>query len=234
MMACDVNPPNLPRSAVGSSILSKPEIKVGAPGFDFSNIQHVRWDAPKLEFSKNVEGFNQLKPHDSVERREDVGGRHDHHPTLFSGRPKAQPLEWRQAKPCSNSSTKRGVCSIQGRNKDLETGLGRRAKRMQSQSKPTSPPSSLVKEFGFGGGSRTGKLEKNRVAASKCREKKKRETANLQVRERALAAERDALKSMADALRMQVLGLKNEVLRHGMCDCSVIQQYIVETARQIA
>lgn len=36
-----------------------------------------------------------------------------------------------------------------------------------------------------------------------------------------------------DALRIQVLGLKNEGLSYGLCDCLVIQNYVVEAARQI-
>lgn len=54
------------------------------------------------------------------------------------------------------------------------------------------------------------RLKKNRVAATKGRDKRW-QTADLQESERELATERNALNSMADALREEVIGLENVV-----------------------
>lgn len=116
----------------------------------------------------------------------------------------------------------------------MEVEITHHAKHRRSQSKASQSTSPLDGDLGVGGNQRTTKLKKNRVAASKSREKKKRGIVKLQERERRLAAERDVLRFTATALRTEVVELKNEVLRHGMCECSVIQKYITETARQIS
>ncbi|KAI2611603.1 uncharacterized protein GGS25DRAFT_519912 [Hypoxylon fragiforme] len=122
---------------------------------------------------------------------------------------------------------------------DLQSTQGRHRPNNKggSSSHSSSSLSSSTGEsqtFGCSGYQKPNHLQKNRIAASKCRTKKKRETAKLQAVEKSLKVKRDALKCMVDSLRIEVLDHKNEILRHGMCDCSVIQKYIVETARQIS
>ncbi|KAK7952089.1 bZIP transcription factor [Apiospora aurea] len=75
--------------------------------------------------------------------------------------------------------------------------------------------------------------EKNRLAASKCREKSKKYVDELRERERELAAQRASLSQHAASLREEVLWLKNEILRHGDCNCEFIQNYLATAARQI-
>ncbi|KAI0163552.1 hypothetical protein BJ166DRAFT_296309 [Pestalotiopsis sp. NC0098] len=75
--------------------------------------------------------------------------------------------------------------------------------------------------------------EKNRIAASKCRKKKKVEETQLEERRRSLQTENTMLQESAAALRNEVLFLKNEVLRHGTCDFAPIQNYIVSAAAQL-
>ncbi|KAI5862282.1 hypothetical protein GGS23DRAFT_597890 [Durotheca rogersii] len=146
------------------------------------------------------------------------------------------PPSW---KPPSGSPARRSTCDAHGCREISETHDARhRDKRRRRDSKSSTSSLSLHDDDGGGGDAASQRhhhrLEKNRVAASKCRQKKKRETAILQERERGLAAQRQSLKLAADSLRDEVVGLRNEVLKHGMCDCSVIQRYIMETARQVA
>ncbi|KAI0137093.1 hypothetical protein BJ170DRAFT_43695 [Xylariales sp. AK1849] len=75
--------------------------------------------------------------------------------------------------------------------------------------------------------------EKNRIAASKCRRKKKNEEAQLEERRRALQVQNAILSDLATALRNEVLMLKNEILRHGTCDFPPIQSYIETAASRI-
>ncbi|KAI1873144.1 uncharacterized protein JN550_003397 [Neoarthrinium moseri] len=75
--------------------------------------------------------------------------------------------------------------------------------------------------------------EKNRIAASKCRRKKKVEEHQLEERRRMLAVQNSILSDSAAALRMEVLQLKNEVLRHGTCDFPPIQKYIETSAARL-
>ncbi|KAI1135322.1 hypothetical protein F5Y05DRAFT_395246 [Hypoxylon sp. FL0543] len=232
-MACEFDPLSLfnsPRRDVEGPIPSKPDIELGAQDSDFfDNLQRLQWDAPKPGISVDENILNPTKHPDSLTKVEDL----DHRSISLNSYPAARPSERWKVRSSAHLLPKRGTRSSQEKDEDPRADSGRPAKRRRSQSKFRSLSSSLDEDFGFDETQRPDKLEKNRVAASKCREKKKRETAKLQARERELAAERDALKSMAEALRTEVLGLKNEVLKHGMCDCSVIQKYITETARQI-
>ncbi|KAK7928569.1 hypothetical protein PG985_005567 [Apiospora marii] len=76
--------------------------------------------------------------------------------------------------------------------------------------------------------------EKNRLAASKCRDKSKKYIDELREREQELASQRASLLQHAARLREEVLWLKNEVLRHGDCHCELIQSYLAAAVRHIA
>ncbi|KAF2104797.1 hypothetical protein NA57DRAFT_71003 [Rhizodiscina lignyota] len=69
-------------------------------------------------------------------------------------------------------------------------------------------------------------LERNRVAASKCRQKKKEWTSGLESHARDLATQNATLHAYALQLRNEVLLLKGECLRHTDCDCTRIREYL--------
>lgn len=75
--------------------------------------------------------------------------------------------------------------------------------------------------------------QRNRQAATKCRAKTKAAVAELEATERAITAEHMELSKTVTALREEVLALKNELLRHGNCDCKIIQQYLKKAAQAI-
>ncbi|KAL8929087.1 MAG: hypothetical protein Q9172_000630 [Xanthocarpia lactea] len=69
-------------------------------------------------------------------------------------------------------------------------------------------------------------LERNRVAASKCRQKKKEWTQNLENRARELQKENHNLRMMLDSMRDEMLFIKSEMLKHTTCGCEQIQGWV--------
>ena len=77
-------------------------------------------------------------------------------------------------------------------------------------------------------------LERNRVAASKCRQKKKEWTQNIENRSRELQKDNNNMRMMVDSLRQEVLFLKGEMLRHSGCDSPQIQDYLKSCANELS
>ena len=73
-------------------------------------------------------------------------------------------------------------------------------------------------------------LERNRVAASKCRQKKKEWTQNLETRARELQKNNGNLRMMLESLREEVVFLKGECKRHVGCECREIQRFMEDAA----
>ncbi|RAH79713.1 hypothetical protein BO86DRAFT_146108 [Aspergillus japonicus CBS 114.51] len=74
-------------------------------------------------------------------------------------------------------------------------------------------------------------LERNRVAANKCRRKKKEHTRQLESRCMEVTQANSQLESEVSQLRSQILELKNELLRHSGCDDPAIKAHL---ARMVA
>ena len=75
--------------------------------------------------------------------------------------------------------------------------------------------------------------ERNRAAATKCRAKNKRAISELEESSRVVTEQREFLSAYAASLKNEVLALKNELLRHGDCDCVLIQTYLSSMARKV-
>ncbi|KAF2015677.1 hypothetical protein BU24DRAFT_183145 [Aaosphaeria arxii CBS 175.79] len=73
-------------------------------------------------------------------------------------------------------------------------------------------------------------LEKNRVAAHKCRQRKKEYINGLEGRAREFSCKNKALKDNVAMLREEVLTLKNEVLRHAGCGFWAVDEYLARCA----
>ena len=69
-------------------------------------------------------------------------------------------------------------------------------------------------------------LERNRVAASKCRQKKKEWTNNLENRARQLQRDNSSLRQMVDSCKEEILFLKGEMLKHNSCGSMEVQEYL--------
>jgi hypothetical protein len=76
-------------------------------------------------------------------------------------------------------------------------------------------------------------LEKNRIAAIKCRQKKKMWESELVARARELSAARACLRPCVTALREEVIALKTELLKHVGCSCTAIHEYLTQSATQM-
>ncbi|KAL8737283.1 MAG: hypothetical protein Q9181_001837 [Wetmoreana brouardii] len=77
-------------------------------------------------------------------------------------------------------------------------------------------------------------LERNRIAASKCRQKKKEWTQNLETRARELAKENNSLRLMIDSMRDEMLFIKGEMLKHTSCACDDIQDWLKSSAGSLS
>ncbi|KAH7410076.1 hypothetical protein DE146DRAFT_643759 [Phaeosphaeria sp. MPI-PUGE-AT-0046c] len=73
-------------------------------------------------------------------------------------------------------------------------------------------------------------LEKNRVAAHKCRQRKKEYINGLEGRARDFSSKNKLLKENVAMLREEVLSLKNEVLRHAGCGFWAVDEYLARCA----
>ncbi|RYC79320.1 hypothetical protein BFJ63_vAg17799 [Fusarium oxysporum f. sp. narcissi] len=73
--------------------------------------------------------------------------------------------------------------------------------------------------------------ERNRIAAEKCRMRKKEELARLQSDEQAIEQRHRMLSSCVDDLKEEILHLKTQLLQHTSCNCTLIHHHIEKEAQ---
>jgi hypothetical protein len=76
-------------------------------------------------------------------------------------------------------------------------------------------------------------LERNRLAASKCRQKKKEHTMILETRYKEQSDKKEQLVAEIARLRSEILGLKNEVLKHAQCGDEPIKLHLAQMVKKI-
>ena len=76
-------------------------------------------------------------------------------------------------------------------------------------------------------------LERNRLAASKCRQKKKEHTMLLETRYKEQSDKKEKLMAEIARLRSEILGLKNEVLKHAQCGDEPIKLHLAQMVKKI-
>lgn len=76
-------------------------------------------------------------------------------------------------------------------------------------------------------------LERNRLAASKCRQKKKEHTQRLESRYKEQSEKKERLVAEIARLRSEILGLKNEVLKHAQCGDEPIKLHLAQMVKKI-
>lgn len=109
------------------------------------------------------------------------------------------------------------------------------AKRSRKNAKSGSPDQLSMQDKNKPEDAKRSKfLERNRVAASKCRQKKKEWTSNLETRARELQNSKNQLAIMVGSLKEEVLFLKSELLRHTGCGCSKIRDYLSHEVSALA
>ncbi|KAH8657236.1 hypothetical protein BGZ61DRAFT_371465 [Ilyonectria robusta] len=75
-------------------------------------------------------------------------------------------------------------------------------------------------------------LERNRIAATKCRLRKRDEASALASREQVMEDQNRYLSTCFDQLTAEIYHLKTQLLRHTDCNCVLIQKYIANEARK--
>lgn len=75
-------------------------------------------------------------------------------------------------------------------------------------------------------------LERNRVAATRCRLRKRDEASALASREQEMEDQHRNLASSLDALNSELYFLKTQLLQHTDCGCVLIQRYIAHEAKR--
>ncbi|KAI9266140.1 hypothetical protein EDC94DRAFT_602927, partial [Helicostylum pulchrum] len=76
-------------------------------------------------------------------------------------------------------------------------------------------------------------LEKNREAAYRCRQKKKKWVNDLEERSENAEHRNKELQDQVSQLREESIYLRNLLLTHGNCDCDVVQTYLRRTSEQL-
>ena len=76
-------------------------------------------------------------------------------------------------------------------------------------------------------------LERNRLAASRCRQKKKEGTQRLETRFREQAQKKRQLEGDITGLRSELLGLKNEILKHALYDDGRVGRHLARMMQRI-
>ncbi|KAF6222235.1 hypothetical protein HO133_001321 [Letharia lupina] len=127
-----------------------------------------------------------------------------------------------------------------------DEGKGKRKRNSPTNDSTSQSPPKRTRKYASRGSNKTNEpikpedvkrskfLERNRVAASKCRQKKKEWTQNLENRARDLQKNNTQLRLVVDSCRQEVLFLRGELLKHSQCDCESIQTYIKSGANNFA
>ena len=76
-------------------------------------------------------------------------------------------------------------------------------------------------------------LKRNRLAAKRCRRKKKTQTQYFETRFREEAQKKKQLEGDITALRGEILDLKDEILKYALCDDGRVGQYLAHMMQQI-
>lgn len=79
---------------------------------------------------------------------------------------------------------------------------------------------------------RTKVLERNRVAATKCRSRKRSEASTLAQCEQEMEDRNRQLSATFEELRHEIYILKTQLLQHNNCNCVLIQKYIANEAKK--
>ncbi|KAI9009309.1 hypothetical protein CLU79DRAFT_775089 [Phycomyces nitens] len=114
-----------------------------------------------------------------------------------------------------------GYSDVSGSEGSSEPDNGRRKKRKHSED--DSMPTEVRKKF----------LERNRQAASKCRQKKKAWMVELENAYVEREKENRELLAQISKLRNHTLYLRDQLLAHSNCECTVVKNYLQRTAQQI-
>lgn len=107
-----------------------------------------------------------------------------------------------------------------------------KTKKMGKDSQPRNPEDSKDEEK-ENSDKKENYRKKNRLAAAKCRAKKKENTEEIEVKHRKLSAMHSSLKKQMQDLRSELTGLRTLALNHQDCNCQ-IARYNINQAKRVA
>jgi hypothetical protein len=138
----------------------------------------------------------------------------------------------------SKSSSKRADSGASGIEVDDASSMSPRSsmsnKRPSVRSSQKSRKESRTSDDGVAGDKKDKYREKNRVAAAKCRAKKKEHTDSLEDTYRTQSAMNTALKQTEKSLRDELSYWRTQALQHTFCSCHPIQEYNLRKAQSMA
>ena len=138
----------------------------------------------------------------------------------------------------SKSSSKRADSGASGIEIDDASSMSPRSsksnKRPSVRSSQKSRKESRTSDDGVAGDKKDKYREKNRVAAAKCRAKKKEHTDSLEDTYRTQSAMNTALKQTEKSLRDELSYWRTQALQHTFCNCHPIQEYNMRKAQSMA
>ncbi|OAL01151.1 hypothetical protein IQ06DRAFT_293274 [Phaeosphaeriaceae sp. SRC1lsM3a] len=200
---------------------------------------------PALLTQASIERFGQVTPPDEMspaQRQRDARDTSIPVEQLQNETPWAPPQQPSQQND-GERATKRRRTSRQATADQSQTNTGSMAqhddapsqppkrKRGRPKSQPQMVEAYTAEGFPFQVSSaRQSHLEKNRVAAHKCRQRKKEYINGLEGRAREFSSKNKLLKENVAMLREEVLSLKNEVLRHAGCGFWAVDEYLARCA----
>ena len=138
----------------------------------------------------------------------------------------------------SKSSSKRADSGASGIEVEDASSMSPRSsmsnKRPSVRSSQKSRKESRTSDDGVAGDKKDKYREKNRVAAAKCRAKKKEHTDSLEDTYRTQSAMNTALKQTEKSLRDELSYWRTQALQHTFCSCHPIQEYNLRKAQSMA
>jgi hypothetical protein len=138
----------------------------------------------------------------------------------------------------SKSSSKRADSGASGIEVDDTSSMSPHSsmsnKRPSVRSSQKSRKESRTSDDGVAGDKKDKYREKNRVAAAKCRAKKKEHTDSLEDTYRTQSAMNTALKQTEKSLRDELSYWRTQALQHTFCSCHPIQEYNMRKAQSMA
>ncbi|OQD86519.1 hypothetical protein PENANT_c007G02224 [Penicillium antarcticum] len=187
-----------------------------------SPMTHSTWDPSKIDSA--------FAPHSAMER--DLKNAQ-----VRNGQPTPPPYDEQQQStdhlPHSLSALDMTLSMSMDRNASACASKRRRAREYTAAAASLSPELDLDDGGPMDSAKRAKFLERNRLAASKCRQKKKEHTQQLEFHFKHQSEKHSALMTEIARLRSEVLGLKNEVLKHSQCGDEPIKMHLAQMLKKI-
>jgi hypothetical protein len=145
---------------------------------------------------------------------------------------KRGPAKARSAEAAVTEAAKRITTDMSERARNAANQRHAKTKKMRKEGRGSNPVDNDDGE-GDAGGKKEKYREKNRLAAAKCRAKKKENIEDIEVKHRKLSALNSSLRKQIQDLRGELMGLRTHALDHQDCNCQ-ISRYNINRAKRVA